>query len=74
MTHPDPTPTPQNCPPPENKVRIKVRDVVIIVIAIVAWIVAEELLRSSGVPFGQAVVAGAAAAGGIFYFLDRLIE
>lgn len=68
-----PTP-PTPVPPPEKKVRVSVRDLIIIVIAILAGIVTEELLRRSGVPFGQAVVAAAAAFGGVFYFLERIVE
>lgn len=35
--------------------------------------VRQESLRRSAVPFGQAVVAGAAF-GGVFYFLERIVE
>lgn len=72
--HPDPATTPGRPSTPESKVRVKLRDLFIVVVAVVAGILAEELLRRSGVPFGQAVVAGAAAAGGVFYFMDRLVE
>lgn len=68
---PSPLPSP---PSPERRVRVSLRDLFIVVIAILAGIVAEELLRGSGVPFGQAVVAGAAAFGGVFYFLERIVE
>ena len=68
---PSPLPSPS---PPEKKVRVSLRDLFIILIAVLAGIVAEELLCGSGVPFGQAVVAGAAAFGGVFYFLERIVE
>lgn len=69
------TTTPSTPPlPPEKKVRLSLRDLFIIVIALVAAILAEELLRRTGIPFGQAVVAGAGAFVGTFYFLEKIVE
>lgn len=61
-------------PPPSKKVKISIRDLLILLPSIAAGVGAEQLLVSGSVPFGQAVIGGFAAFAGVFYFLDRIAE
>lgn len=67
-------PTPDSTSTSPKKARMPLRDMIIVLVSIAAGIGAEKLLVHAPIPFGQAVVAGFAAFGGVFYFLDHLIE
>lgn len=59
-------------PPPPKKVTVPVRDLLVLLASGAAGVGADQLLIFSSVPFGQAVIGGFAAFGGVFYFLDRI--
>jgi hypothetical protein len=61
-------------PTPPRRVRLPVRDFLIFVGSLGAGVGAYLLLGSCGVLFGQAVVAGCAAFGAVFHFLDTHIQ
>lgn len=69
-----PAEPPSSSPPDPKPFKVSLRNLVIIVLAIVTGIIADELLRRSGMPPGSAAVAAAGAFGGVFYFLDRIVE
>lgn len=76
MTAPSPQPgpaAPQDSPP-APRVRLPLRTLSILLVAIAGGVGAEELVVHAGVPFGHAVITGFVAFAGIFLFLDRIID
>ena len=73
-----PTPTPSDTSNPgtagtEPRFTLTQRNLLILVIAVIAGVVACLLLNGAGIALGQAIVAGAGAFGGTLFFIDRIV-
>ncbi len=57
-----------------SRFRISQRDLIILIVALVAGFGTELLLSSAGVPLGQAVIGGVTAFGSVLLFVVRILN